>query len=208
MTSDNRPAPYFVGEHPALDFLNTTASPPAGRIEWLADGADLADWLRQAGAITKAEANRVLAGGDADAVAAKARSLREWFREFVVRRAGEPLRPVAASHLQQLNRLLARDDHYHQVEENRSGGAPLRWQLHRRWTSAEQLLQPIAEAIGDLLCNADFRYIRMCEGPGCTLMFYDRSKTHGRRWCSMALCGNRAKVASHRARRRDASQNG
>ena len=48
---------------------------------------------------------------------------------------------------------------------------------------------------------ADFRLIRGCEGPVCTLLFLDRTKAHGRRWCSMAVCGNRAKAAAHRARR-------
>jgi len=61
-------------------------------------------------------------------------------------------------------------------------------------------LQPIAEAIGDLICNADFRLIRTCGAPTCTLMFYDRTKGHARRWCSMSICGNRAKAAAHRAR--------
>ncbi|MGO9268383.1 MAG: CGNR zinc finger domain-containing protein [Candidatus Binataceae bacterium] len=31
-------------------------------------------------------------------------------------------------------------------------------------------------------------------------MFLDRTKAHARRWCSMAVCGNRAKAA-HRSRR-------
>jgi predicted RNA-binding Zn ribbon-like protein len=47
----------------------------------------------------------------------------------------------------------------------------------------------------------DFRLIRECEGSVCSLLFLDRTKAHGRRWCSMALCGNRAKAAAHRARR-------
>jgi predicted RNA-binding Zn ribbon-like protein len=62
------------------------------------------------------------------------------------------------------------------------------------------LLQPLAEAIADLVSHADFRLIRACEGSACTLMFLDKTKAHARRWCSMALCGNRAKVAAHRAR--------
>ena len=36
------------------------------------------------------------------------------------------------------------------------------------------------------------------------LMFYDRSKSHARRWCSMAVCGNRAKATAHRVRDRRA----
>jgi len=70
----------------------------------------------------------------------------------------------------------------------------------RRWTSPDQLLQPIAGAIADLVCDADFRLIRVCEGSACTLMFLDRTKAHARRWCSMAVCGNRAKAAAYRAR--------
>jgi hypothetical protein len=44
MTS-NRPPAFFVGEHLALDFLNTTATPRGVRIEWLGDGNELVDWL-------------------------------------------------------------------------------------------------------------------------------------------------------------------
>ncbi|HEY6735223.1 MAG TPA: CGNR zinc finger domain-containing protein, partial [Roseiarcus sp.] len=38
------------------------------------------------------------------------------------------------------------------------------------------------------------------EGANCTLVFVDRTRRRGRRWCSMALCGNRAKQAAHRHR--------
>jgi predicted RNA-binding Zn ribbon-like protein len=70
-----------------------------------------------------------------------------------------------------------------------------------RWESPGELLQPIAAAAADLICHQDFRLIRACAGSGCTLLFLDRTKAHARRWCSMAVCGNRAKAAAHRARR-------
>jgi hypothetical protein len=54
--------------------------------------------------------------------------------------------------------------------------------------------------MADLICREDFRLIRACDGPACTLLFLDRTKSHARRWCSMAVCGNRAKAAAHRAR--------
>jgi predicted RNA-binding Zn ribbon-like protein len=63
-----------------------------------------------------------------------------------------------------------------------------------------ELLSPPA---ADLICGVDFRLIRACEGSVCTLLFLDRTKAHGRRWCSMAACGNRAKAAAHRARKRN-----
>ena len=39
-------------------------------------------------------------------------------------------------------------------------------------------------------------------GDACSWRFVDRSPTGRRRWCDMRTCGNRAKVARHRARRR------
>jgi len=78
----------------------------------------------------------------------------------------------------------------------------LRWQARRGWHGPEVLLLPIAEAMGDLVCQKDFGLVRRCEGLGCTLWFLDVSKGHARRWCSMAVCGNRAKAATHRARAR------
>jgi predicted RNA-binding Zn ribbon-like protein len=51
------------------------------------------------------------------------------------------------------------------------------------------------------LVAGDFSLIRRCEHPECVLWFYDRTKAHKRRWCSMALCGNRHKVAQFRKRK-------
>jgi hypothetical protein len=73
MTS-NRPPASFVGEHLALDFLNTTATPRGVGIEWLGRGKDLVDWLEQAGAIEAAAAARIResGGGRFDDVARQA----------------------------------------------------------------------------------------------------------------------------------------
>jgi predicted RNA-binding Zn ribbon-like protein len=207
----SRPPPFFVGDHLALDFLNTAALPPEKRIEWLRHGEDLLDWLQAAGVIDQRVAAPFRAGDGAssalDAVAEEARTLREWLRRFAQRRAGQTLPAEALRQLEPLNRLLAGGDSYRQVEampdrKPDDTESAFRWRLERRWTNAEQFLQPIAEAIGDLICHADFRLIRACQGSNCTLVFYDRTKAHRRRWCSMAACGNRAKAATHRARRR------
>lgn len=196
MTRDRVPA-LFVGDHLALDFLNTRSAPAGVWTDWLGDGRDLVDWLEQAGAIEADVVGRFRSAGATDPVAERARALRAWLRGFVERHAGSELGPNVLAELAPLNALLAENDGYLQVEvlEHR-----LRQRSARRWSSPDQLLQPIAEAIGDLVCHADFRLIRVCEGPACVLMFLDRSKAHGRRWCSMAMCGNRAKAAAHRAR--------
>ena len=42
--------------------------------------------------------------------------------------------------------------------------------------------------------------VKACEGAACTLLFVDHTRSRARRWCSMAICGNRAKQAAHRRR--------
>jgi predicted RNA-binding Zn ribbon-like protein len=193
---------FMVGDHPALDFVNTHATPDGVPTEWLATGADFLQWLEQSALIDPGAAAKLRDKAHAaqlDVVATGARALREWMRAFVQRHAGRPLAATAEAELGPLNLLLAGDRGYARVT-----GAPegLALQRLRRWETPEDLLQPIAAAIADLVCNADFRLIRACEGHDCTLIFLDRTKAHARRWCSMALCGNRAKAAAHRARLR------
>jgi predicted RNA-binding Zn ribbon-like protein len=64
------------------------------------------------------------------------------------------------------------------------------------------LLAPVAEAAADLLCYGNPAYVRKCENPVCVLYFYDGTKNHSRRWCSMKACGNRTKVAAFYQRQR------
>ena len=72
------------------------------------------------------------------------------------------------------------------------------FRMRRRWPTPESLLMPIVEALAKLVCEEDFTQVKACEGPACTLLFADHTRGHARRWCSMAICGNRAKVAAHR----------
>jgi predicted RNA-binding Zn ribbon-like protein len=212
---DSRPAPFFIGDDLALDFLNSVAAPAGGEIEWLENGHDLIAWLDEARAVPAdiAAHFRKQAGPRAlDSVAAQARELREWFRNFVRDHAGEPLRERDLRELAPLNALLAHDQAFRQVgiaradnKENGERGRSLRWQAKRHWDTPKALLLPIAEAMGDLVCAKDFSLVRKCEGPTCTLWFLDVSKAHARRWCSMAVCGNRAKAAAHRARARSSA---
>ena len=145
--------------------------------------------------------------GELDAVAAQARSLREWFRGFVQKHKGKTLRASALRQLDPLNRVLERDEVFGQVAPRDQDsatvhGSHLMWVERRRWRSPESLLQPIARELADVICNEDFNLIRACEGHACTLMFVDHTKSRRRRWCSMAVCGNRAKQAALRERLR------
>jgi predicted RNA-binding Zn ribbon-like protein len=62
------------------------------------------------------------------------------------------------------------------------------------------LLGPVAQAIAELLVEGKVDLVKRCEHPDCILWFYDRTKAHKRRWCSMAICGNRYKAAQFRKR--------
>ncbi len=213
-----RPAPFFIGDDLALDFLNSVAAPSGREIEWLANGGDFIAWLEQAHAVAAdiaAHFRKAAGSRSLDPVAAQARELREWFRTFVRGHAGKPLRERDLRELAPLNALLARDQAFRQIEiasagtgENGERGRALRWRAQRHWDSPKALLLPIAEAMGELVCEKDFTRVRKCEGPTCTLWFLDVSKAHARRWCSMAVCGNRAKAAAHRARARSSAAEG
>jgi predicted RNA-binding Zn ribbon-like protein len=139
--------------------------------------------------------------GELNQVAAQARDLREWFRSFVSRHQGRPLSATALLELDPLNLLLGRDEKYAQLIARRSGvGSPLELQSLRRWRSPESPLQPIGEVMASLVAEENFSTIKACEGPACTLLFADHTRGHTRRWCSMEICGNRAKQAAHRSR--------
>ncbi len=210
--TNQRPAPMFIADARGLDFLNTVAAPWGSDIEWLGNGQDLLAWLDQAGLLPADVAGTMRADtipGELDAVAAQARGLREWFRSFVLTHAGRPIGSKALAELGPLNRVLERDEAYGEIvaSENRAQTLAkmphdhgLRWRWRRRWRTPDTLLLPIARAMADLICDVDFAMVKNCEGATCTMLFLDTTKGHARRWCSMAVCGNRAKQATHRAR--------
>jgi len=205
---DYRQTPaILVADAPGLDFLNSIATPVDEAVDWISDGEGLLAWLDQAALVprTVLEAMRSQSSAaELDALAARARELREWFRGFVQKRKGRPLAAKDLREIEPLNQLLAQDYQHGEIVMNASNGAT-RFELraNRRWQSPESLLMPIAEALARLVCEEDFTYVKACEGPRCTLMFADHTRGHARRWCSMAMCGNRAKVVAHRKRLRE-----
>jgi predicted RNA-binding Zn ribbon-like protein len=50
--------------------------------------------------------------------------------------------------------------------------------------------------------DGSWAHLKVCAREECASVFYDRSKNHSGRWCSMARCGNREKVRAWRERRR------
>src|ERR1700760_2818785 len=84
--ASRRPPAILLADAPGLDFLNSIATPVDTPVDWIDDGEGLLAWLGQARLV----ADDVLemlrdqaVPGELDGVAARARSLREWFRGFV-----------------------------------------------------------------------------------------------------------------------------
>jgi predicted RNA-binding Zn ribbon-like protein len=203
-----RPPPIFIADNAGLDFLNTIAVPADTLVEWLASGDDLLAWLSQAGLVPNEalDAFRKSAiPGELDSIAERARALRDWFKPFVYKHMGKPLEAAALRELEPLNELLSRDEEFGQIavrphDPGKQAASGLVWRSERRWRSPESLLFVLARSLADLVCAEDFTYVKGCEGEPCTLVFVDRTRGHARRWCSMAVCGNRAKQAAHRHR--------
>jgi len=200
----------FIADSRGLDFLNSVATPVDSTVDWIDDGEGLLSWLDQAGLVPDdaLQALRTQAfPGELDKVAEQARGLREWFRGFVRGHMGRPLAADGLHRLEPLNRLLERDEMFSQLApgaDTHGHETSMELRTTRRWRSPESLLLPIGEALARFVCTEDFSNVKACEGHNCTLVFVDHTRGRARRWCSMAACGNRAKQATHRNRRKAA----
>ena len=195
----------FIADSVGLDFLNSVSL----RVDSIADGEGLLAWLEQSQLVPSdvlVAMRERATPAELDRLARQARSLREWFRAFVDARKGRPLEPADLRELAHLNELLALDAGFGKIVAHGSESVEaLGFERSRHWTSSASLLLPIGEILAKLVCEEDFTHVKACEGPACTLMFADHTRGHGRRWCSMATCGNKAKQAAHRHRIKEQS---
>jgi predicted RNA-binding Zn ribbon-like protein len=200
----HRPPAIFIADSLGLDFLNSIATPVDTSVDWLDSGDGLLRWLAQAKLVPADALDELKARampGELDEVADQARALRRWFRGFVQKYMGRPLPAKALQELGPLNKLLQRDETFSQISRHRErDGDRFELQVVRRWRSSESLLLPIGQALAKFVCEEDFARVKACEGHSCTLVFADHTRGQARRWCSMAICGNRAKQAAHRSR--------
>lgn len=191
----------FLADHLCLDFVDTEFRRSGEHHDKLKTFDDLREWLRRAGLLASIEAIALVRrchGQVAETVLKGALGLRKAIRQAA--QAVADREPLPAGAIRTLNTFLSRRAGYFQIERRSS-------QFERRFVSPlvepMMLLAPIAESAADLLCNGDLTLVRRCADENCDLLFYDTTKNHRRRWCSMSSCGNRAKVAAHRARQKN-----
>jgi predicted RNA-binding Zn ribbon-like protein len=202
MSNDWRDGFLFVGNQLILDFINTRPVMTDEPVELLPDGSALARWLGAAGLVNKRESARLMRRWSAPEFAAGVHQLRE-FRERVRETAlkmehGDHVSPGV---LKNLNGLLVNYPDLEQVAQVEAG-----FERRRRCAPEipEHAFAPLADAFADLLTAVPASRIRKCNS--CVLHFYDTSKKGTRVWCSMNLCGNRAKVAAYADRKRVAAE--
>jgi predicted RNA-binding Zn ribbon-like protein len=189
-----------VGNHLALDLLNTQTHGPGGERDALQTYEDLVGWLAAMRVLTgdATSTARGWAGtADADRALAEARAVRAATR--AIAEALSKRTAVDADAIETINAHLVRPISTSTIAVR--DGVPVR---DRRIVldTPDDLVVPLAEAARDLLLDADPALVRQCAAKDCIRWFYDTSKRHGRTWCTMASCGNRMKAAAHRERRR------
>jgi len=192
-----RRAPKFelIGGNVALDFINTLDDRPSVKPkELLKNFYELARFGEDTGILTGAELdyfyenahNEPDEAGDA---VRRAIHLREAM--FAVFAALMKRQVVPQTAINTLN-VYIRDATQHSQLVQKDGHCELRYNDMTSRYSA--MLWPIARAAADLLTSSDMALLRACSSSTCQWLFLDTSKNRHRRWCSMKLCGNRAKV--------------
>lgn len=117
------------------------------------------------------------------------RRLRESLRAACLAHAGHPPHaPVTP-----LGELLAAAPLYVAVDE-RDGSATL------VPADGGPLLSRVAAAVAEALTAGTWDRLKACELPECHWAYYDRSPAGRGRWCSMSVCGARAKMRRYRAK--------
>jgi predicted RNA-binding Zn ribbon-like protein len=190
--------PRRLGGVLCLDFVNTVdPRHGANRIEYLTSYPMLARWAEQAGAVASGTARDLERAGAARpgpsaAVLDAAIELREHLY-LTVRSLLHSQAPPAPS-LDALSATVARAHQARLLVP-----APL---LSWRWRDPQQLDLPVlavALSAAELVTSEVITRLRECPGAdGCGWLFLDTSKSGTRRWCSMKVCGNRAKVRRYR----------
>jgi predicted RNA-binding Zn ribbon-like protein len=190
------PLPARLSGHAALDFCNTWYGWDGNRSgDYLTGYGALAVWSGFAGLLTEDQVTELLSRdgtAEADAVLDRARRFRSSLYQVVT--AG-PGTPAWAELEPQVHAAAAA------ARLTPTDGGNFRWQVRTDPGDPELPLLAVAWAAGKLLTSPDRALVRACPGYGCGWLFLD--PRNRRRWCTMAICGNRAKARNFTARQRE-----
>lgn len=178
--------PLAVGGHPVLDFCNTRAGWDAAEPrEYLTSYEHLVVWAGEAGLVDESVAARLRHAGD-QGVLERALALRgALYRTCTDPSDDDAWQAVAAeAHEAAAAAVLVRGEGWVIPEQ----------------VGTELPVLALSRAAGTLLESTDLRTVGRCPGHGCGWLFLDPRRR--RRWCVMAVCGNREKARRHARRTR------
>lgn len=185
-----------------LDFVNTLEHGRGGDQEHLGSFPAAVRWLAEHELLHPEMVEEQLANFTRDPASGepamqRIRRVRSALRELLD--ATVEGRPADAGALRKVNQALRHQYVYELVPapdgvslDHRHEGDPIAGALAR-----------LAESIARELNQPDAGRLRVCANEECRWVFHDNSPGGRRKWCDMTTCGNRAKVARHRARQRE-----
>ena len=198
MAGETSVAPFrFVGEHLALDFVNTAILEDEHPSDAIPDYRSALAWFEAAGVLSGRTARALLAfdgSREAHRALGELYDFRSELRAMLEahRTTGViPERSVRAINV----RLEACGCAREVVREPSGEGFVLR--VRYRFERPADLMMPLANAGAELLTAVDRSRIKRCNGSCCDMFFLDTSRNRTRTWCEMAACGNRAKAAAY-----------
>jgi predicted RNA-binding Zn ribbon-like protein len=197
-----------------LDFANTLSNRLQAPRENLRRYDDLLRFGRQTGSLEAADVEVLEAAAAAHpqraaATLRRALELREAIYGTFSALAADA-RP-RSSDLEALNAALRQALSHLEVhpqpgaagDGSRAGStAGFAWAWGGAGDAIDRPLWPIVRSAADLLTSAEAAAVRECAAETCAWLFVDRSPAGRRKWCDMAVCGNRAKARRHYRRRR------
>jgi predicted RNA-binding Zn ribbon-like protein len=190
MSSFFTPSPRLVGGRLSLDFVNIT--PSDSELSW----EQLIAFLESAHIVTPERGGELLALNRSDPQAADALLQKAQRLGSAMRQAFEALlrrQRIARDWIEPVNEILRITEGHDELVCAESD-----WEIEfiAREGGLEWLLAAVARSAAEIVAEGAQARLRLCANPRCGLFFYDTSRTHRRRWCSMTVCGNRSKVAA------------
>jgi predicted RNA-binding Zn ribbon-like protein len=188
----------LIGGRLSVDFVN--ASTATAELSW----EQLIDFLGAIRIVSPERGVQLLSLPQSDPQAAEGLLLKARRLSSNVRLAFSAMvrkQMIAAKWVEPVNEILRiTEGHDELVHE----GSAWRIEFIAREAGLDWLLAAVARSAAEIIAEGARARLRLCANANCSLFFYDDSRTHRRRWCSMAICGNRSKVAAF-ARKRSSS---
>jgi predicted RNA-binding Zn ribbon-like protein len=184
-----------------LDFINTLEFNREGPEDHLTTAEGALTWLHDHDLLHKEtleELRELVAASPrlSDQILRRVRRVRAAMRELV--EATVEHRPPALDQLTEINRAL-RTHYVYELVPARDG---VSLDHRHEGDAVDGALARLVESLAREVSQGHPERLRLCANDDCRWVFSDTSRTGRRKWCDMSTCGNRAKIAAYRERKR------